>query len=104
MRVLISGDLVAVRFVSTKDGVISYFDVLQHATKDFATEVVKVLCTNIKVAKTMQSKLADLVDVKTILLCNLVVAPKELIVNFVELIDLEGDETHVRSDSIDHGE
>lgn len=102
MRVLISGDLVAVRFVSTKDGVIAYFDVLQHATKDFATEVVKVLCPNIKVAKTLQAKLADLADVKTIMLCNLVVAPKELIVNFVELIDIEGETTHARSDRIDN--
>lgn len=94
MRVIISGDLVAVRFVQTKDAVVSYFDVLQHATKLFPTEVVHVLCPDIKVAKSLQSKVETLVAVKAIFMCNLVQATKELIINYVELIDLEGEEAH----------
>lgn len=92
MRVLIAGDLVAVRFVHGKDNVIAYLDILQHASKQFATEVVPILCPDIKVAKTLQSKIVMLLGVKAIILCNLVQAPKELIFNFVELIDLEGEE------------
>lgn len=90
MRVLIPGELVAVRFVNTKDGMTAYFDILQHASKSFAAQVVNVITSDIKTAKTIQTKLTNLVAVKTIMLCNLVQAPKELIFNFVELIDLEG--------------